>query len=93
MVNVEISEGLFEVALGHNVLHLQASHYELCKVDKARTISVDNTHQQAHSSLGNRGLGFKAVLKLDLADNTIVISIEVLEDLYEISLFLGIEEL
>lgn len=93
MINVEVGKGLFEMALGHHVLHLQASHYELCEIDKARTVGVDNTHQQTHSSLGNRGLSFKTVLEFSLTDDTIMISIEVLEDFYKISLFFGIEEL
>jgi hypothetical protein len=93
VINIEVGEGLLEVALGDHVFHLKASHDELCEVNEARTVSVNYTHQQAHAVLRNGRLDLKAILKLYLADDPVVISIKVFKDLDKVDLFFSIKEL
>ena len=81
VIDIEVLEGLLKMFLRKKLLYLQTSHNELSQVDETWTVGIDHPHQQTHPRPWNVDLRVQSVYELDLADDPVIVLIQLLKQL------------
>ena len=86
VVDVEVGEGLLEM-FGRKGIRLQSGYYKLCEVDLPWAVSVDYPHQKLYPIVAELFLVKKGLFELLGWNDSIMIMIQVLENMFQNAFF------